>query len=315
MSKGTTKVAIIGAGFVGAASAYAMALRQICTELVLIDIAADKAAGEAADIKHGLPFLGQMNIYSGTYEDVKDCDVIVVTAGANRKPGETRLDLAKKNTSIAKGITEEMMKHYNGGVILVVANPVDILTYNITKWTGLPKGRVLGSGTSLDTLRLRSALSEITNVDISNIHGYIIGEHGDSQLAAWSNTHVAGLQIDKYCEINNIKFDAQVKEAILDQVKKGGAEIIKRKGATYYGVAVSVCTLVDSLLRDSNTIRVVSTVLEGELGESDVAVSLPTIIGATGAKQVIVPELFDDEIKLFRDSCAACKAVLADCKL
>lgn len=315
MLKGKTKVAVIGAGFVGAASAYAMALRQVCTELVLIDIAADKAAGEAADIKHGLPFLGQMNIYSGTYEDVKDCDVIVVTAGANRKPGETRLDLAKKNTAIAKGITEEMMKYYNGGVILVVANPVDILTYNITKWTGLPKGRVLGSGTALDTLRLRSALAEITKVDISNIHGYIIGEHGDSQLAAWSNTHVAGLQIDKYCQINNIKLNDEIKYDIVERVKKDGAEIIRKKGATYYGVAVCVCTLVDSLLRDSNTIRVVSTVLDGELGVSDVAVSLPTVIGATGAKQVIVPELYDSEIELFRKSCDACKVVLDDCKL
>lgn len=313
--KGKTKVAVIGAGFVGAASAYAMALRQVCTELVLIDVAADKAAGEAADIKHGLPFLGQMNIYSGDYSDVKDCDVIVVTAGANRKPGETRLDLAKKNTTIAKSITESIMQYYNGGVILVVANPVDILTYNIAKWTGLPKGMVLGSGTALDTLRLRSALAEITKVDISNIHGYIIGEHGDSQLAAWSNTHIAGLQIDKYCQINNIALDEQIKFDIVERVKKDGAEIIRKKGATYYGVAVCVATLVDSLLRDSNTIRVVSTVLEGELGVSDVAVSLPTIIGSQGAKQVVVPELYESEIELFHKSCDACKAVLADCKL
>ena len=222
--------------------------------------------------------------------------------------------MAKKNTAIAKGITESMMKHYNGGVILVVANPVDILTYNITKWTGLPKGMVLGSGTSLDTVRFRSALAERTHVDIANIHGYIIGEHGDSQLAAWSNTHIAGIQIDDYCEENGILLNDQVKADIEEQVKTDGAEIIRRKGATYYGVAVCVSTLVDSLLRDCDTIRVVSTVMDGEFGVKDVAVSLPTIIGATGAKKVLTPKLFDQEIELFEKSCNACKSVLADCK-
>ena len=313
MGKGKSKVAVIGAGFVGAASAYAMALRQVCTELVLIDVAADKAAGEADDIKHGLPFIGQMKVYSGGYECVKDCDVIVVTAGANRKPGETRLDLAKKNAKIGKVIADSIMEHYNGGVILIVANPVDILTYLFTKWTGLPKGRVLGSGTSLDTIRLRSALAGLTNIDISNIHGYIIGEHGDSQVPAWSNTHIAGVKIDDYCRKNNIPLDDKIKEEIRQDVITDGAEIIKRKGATYYGVAVCVATLVESLLRDSDTIRTVSTVMEGEFGVSDVAVSLPAVIGATGVKKVVEPYLTEDEIERFRKSAEACKKVLESC--
>ncbi|MEG2378375.1 MAG: L-lactate dehydrogenase [Clostridia bacterium] len=314
MQKGKTKVAIIGAGFVGAASAYAMALRQVCTELVLIDVAVDKAAGEVDDIKHGLPFLGQMTIYSGGYECVKDCDVIVVTAGANRKPGETRLDLAKKNASIGRGIADSIMEHYNGGVILVVANPVDILTYLFTKWTGLPKGMVLGTGTSLDTIRFRSALASRTGIDVSNIHGYIIGEHGDSQVAAWSNTHIAGIQVDDYCEKNGILLNNTVKAEILDEVKTDGAKIIKRKGATYYGIAVCVATHVDSLLRDCDTIRTMSTVMSGEFGVTDVAVSLPTIIGATGAKKVLVPTFTNAEIEGFQKSSAACKAVLEECK-
>ncbi len=314
MRKRKAKVAIIGAGFVGAASAYAIALKKVCSELVLIDVNTDKAIGEAADIAHGLPFIGSMDVYAGDYSCVKDCDVIVVAAGANRKVGETRLDLAKKNTAIAKSVTTEIMKHYNGGVILVVANPVDILTYMITKWTALPKGMVLGSGTTLDTIRFRSALAKLADIDAINVHGYIIGEHGDSQVPLWSNTHVAGIEIADYCKSNGIELTDQVKTDVLEDIKTGGAQIIKRKGATYYGIAVCVATLVDSLLRDSDTIRTVSTVLDGEFGVSDVSLSLPTIIGSNGAKKVLVPNITDEEIQLFRESAEACKAVLNECK-
>lgn len=314
MKKKKSKVAIIGAGFVGAASAYAIALKKVCSELVLIDVNADKAIGEAADIAHGLPFLASMDVYAGDYSCVKDCDVIVITAGANRKVGETRLDLAKKNTAIAKEITANIMKYYNGGIILVVANPVDILTYMIQKWTGLPNGMVLGSGTTLDTIRFRSSLASITGIDCTNIHGYIIGEHGDSQVPVWSNTHIAGIEIEDYCKTNGIKFNEEVRQSVLEQVKKGGAEIIRRKGATYYGVAVCVATLVDSLMRDSDTIRTVSTVLNGEFGVSDVALSLPTIIGSSGAKKVLLPNITDEELELFRKSAEACKKVLDECR-
>lgn len=309
-----SKVAIIGAGFVGAASAFSIALRKACSELVLIDVNADKAIGEAADIAHALPFIGDMNIYAGDYSCVKDCDIIVVTAGANRKPGETRLDLARKNTAIAKDITENIMKYYNGGVILVVANPVDILTYMIQKWTGLPNGMVLGSGTTLDSIRFRSALASITGIDCTNIHGYIIGEHGDSQVPVWSNTHIAGIKIADYCKANGINLDDEVKAEVLEKIKTGGAEIIKRKGATYYGVAVCVATLVDSLMRDSDTIRTVSTVLNGEFGVSDVALSLPTVIGSGGAEKVLIPYLTEEEKALFKKSAETCKKVLDECK-
>lgn len=314
MKNKKSKIAVIGAGFVGAASAYAIALKKICSELVLIDVNTDKAIGEAADISHGLPFIGSMDVYAGDYSCVKDCNVIVVTAGANRKVGETRLDLAKKNTAIAKEITANIMKYYNGGVILVVANPVDILTYMIQQWTGLPQGMVLGSGTTLDTMRFRSALATITDIDCINIHGYVIGEHGDSQVPVWSNTHIAGIGIEDYCKRNGINLDDQVKNDVLEKIKTGGAEIIKRKGATYYGVAACVASLVDSLMRDSDTIRTVSTVLNGELGVSDVALSLPTIIGSSGAKKVLIPNITENELALFKKSADACKAVLDNCK-
>lgn len=314
MKNKKSKIAVIGAGFVGAASAYAIALKKICSELVLIDVNTDKAIGEAADISHGLPFIGSMDVYAGDYSCVKDCNVIVVTAGANRKVGETRLDLAKKNTAIAKEITANIMKYYNGGVILVVANPVDILTYMIQQWTGLPQGMVLGSGTTLDTMRFRSALATITDIDCINIHGYVIGEHGDSQVPVWSNTHIAGIGIEDYCKRNGINLDDQVKNDVLEKIKTGGAEIIKRKGATYYGVAACVASLVDSLMRDSDTIRTVSTVLNGELGVSDVALSLPTIIGSSGAKKVLIPNITENELALFKKSADACKTVLDSCK-
>jgi L-lactate dehydrogenase len=303
-----SKVAVIGAGFVGSSTAYALALRQVCSELALIDVAADKASGEVDDIRHGLPYLGHMDIYSGGYECVKDADLIIITAGANRKPGETRLNLAKKNIAIARSITDEIMKHYNGGVILVVSNPVDILTYMFTKWMGLPEGMV-----SLDTVRFRSAIADLTHVDVINIHGYIIGEHGDSQVPAWSNTHIAGIQVDDYCRMTNITFDEKVKAGILEHVKTDGASIIKRKGATYYGVSISIAMLANSILRGSNTIRVVSSVLDGQFGVSDVALSLPTVIGKYGAQNVLTPILTESEIEAFIKSAEACKAVLNDC--
>lgn len=308
-----SKVVIIGAGFVGSATAYACATRQICSELVLIDAVVDKAAGEADDIRHGLSYLGQMDIYAGGYECVKDADLIIITAGANRKPGETRLDLAKKNAAIARSITDSIMEHYNGGVILVVSNPVDILTYLITKWTGLPKGMVIGSGTSLDTVRLRSAISERTDIDVKNIHAYIIGEHGDSQVPVWSNTNIAGMQIDDYCRLNGVPWNDEIKAEVLREVITDGAHIIKRKGATYYGVSVCVTMLATSILRGSNTIRVVSTVMDGEFGVRDVALSLPTIISKSGANKVLTPVLTDAETQAFLKSAEACKAVLNSC--
>ena len=202
MIQGKSKVSIIGAGFVGASAAYNIAINQTVSEIVLIDVNHDKAMGEALDINHGLCHLEQMNIHAGDYSDCADSDIVVITAGLNRKPGETRLDLANKNIPIAKDITKNIMKNYRNAVIMVVANPADILTYLIQKWSGLPVGKVMGTGTALDSARFRFYLAQKLHVDVHNVHGYVIGEHGDAQIPLWSATQIAGQSVDEYCEFH-----------------------------------------------------------------------------------------------------------------
>jgi len=314
MKNNKSKVAIIGAGFVGASAAFALSLNQMVNELVLIDALKEKAEGEAMDINHGLPFLGQMSVYGGDYSDCADCDAIVITAGANRKPGETRIDLAKKNVAIAKEITGNIMKYYTRGVILVVSNPVDILTYKIQKWSGLPEGRVLGTGTVLDSARFRYLLSKKLNVDIRNVHGYVIGEHGDSQLPLWSATHIAGKKISEYFDDPKYNITDEEKAEIAKDVKCAGAEIIKRKGATYYAIAVAINTILESLLRNQNTIRTVSSVINGKYGIDDVALSLPSIVNAEGVREIIDLPLTAEEQAALEYSADQLKIILQNVK-
>ena len=295
MSNEKSKVAIIGAGFVGAASAYTIAVNQLVNEIVLIDVMKEKAIGEAMDISHGLSHIGQMHIHAGDYSDCADCDVIIVTAGLNRKPGETRLDLANKNIPIAKNITENIMKYYTRGVILVVANPVDILTYLIQKWSGLPNGRVMGTGTALDSARFRYALSSRLNVDIQNVHAYVIGEHGDAQLPIWSACSIACQSIEEFCANAGIPLGTEEKAAIITEVKNGGAEVIKNKGATYYAIASVVCSIVETLLKDKNTIRTVASVIDGPYGIHNLALSLPSIINKDGIHSILNLHLTAEE--------------------
>ncbi|MHB1483798.1 MAG: L-lactate dehydrogenase [Saccharofermentanales bacterium] len=313
MNSRNSKVAIIGTGFVGASTAFAISLYQMVNELVLIDISKDKASGEAMDINHGLPFLGQMSVYAGEYSDCADCDVIVITAGVNRKPGESRLDMAKKNVAIAKEITENIMKYYTSGVILVVSNPVDILTYMIQKWSGLPKEKVIGTGTVLDSARFRFLISEKLNIDVRNIHGYIIGEHGDSQLPVWSATHVAGKNISEYFNIPDGLSENDRKE-IIENVKTAGAEIIKKKGATYYAIAITISTLLETLLKNQKTIRTVSSVMDGLYGISDVAISLPSVLTSNGVSSVIQLVLTDAEEAALIESARQVKVILDEIK-
>lgn len=305
------KVAIIGAGFVGSSAAYAMSINNLVSELVLIDVNKEKAYGEALDISHGLSFSGHMTVYSGDYSDVKDCDVIVITAGAARKPGETRLDLAKKNTSIMKSIVTEVMKYYNHGVIVSVSNPVDVLAYMTQKWSGLPASKVIGSGTVLDSARFRTHISQALDIDIANVHGYIIGEHGDSQLPLWSATHIAGTQFDDYVKANGLNID---KETLFSEVKAAGATIIKNKGATYYGIALSINRIVESILKDFNTIMPVGTVLNGQYGIKDVLVNVPTVVGGAGAEKVLELNISDAELQLLRHSAEQVRAVINEVK-
>lgn len=314
MSINKLKVAIIGAGFVGASTAFALSQSQMVNELVLIDVAKEKAEGEAMDINHGLSFLGQMSVYAGDYKDVAGCDAIIVTAGANRKPGETRIDLAKKNVSIAKTITKNIMEHYTGGIILVVANPVDILTYKIQEWSGLPSGRVLGTGTVLDSSRFRYLISEKFDVDVRNVHGYMVGEHGDTQLPLWSATHIAGKNINEYFDNPKYKITSDDKAAILSEVKTAGAQIIKNKGATYYAIAITIKTVLESLLKNQNTIRTVSSVLNGQYGISDVALSMPSVVNSNGVREIVELNLTEEELEALQNSAKALKEILNQVK-
>lgn len=308
--KKKSKVAIIGAGFVGSSVAYAISMRQIVSEIVLIDVDLNKATGESLDIFHGIPFMGQIKIYAGTYEDCADCDVIVITAGLGRKPGETRLDLGRKNVPIAKSITENIMKFYNGGIILVVSNPLDVMTYFIQKWSGLPNGMVVGSGTILDTSRFISHLSNHFNVNVDNISASMLGEHGDSMVPIWSRVFINGCHIDEYCKLNDISFTDEDKEEMAVTVRTAGATVIKSKGATYYAIATCVCEIVDTIVKDKNTILTLSTIVDGEYGISDVALSLPCLINAKGVQKRFEYSLSEKEEKLFCESAQQIKNFL-----
>lgn len=313
MGKGSSKIAIIGAGFVGATTAYTIALSQMVQEIVLIDINKEKAMGEAMDIGHGLCHMGQMNIHAGDYEDCADCDIIIMTAGLNRKPGETRLDLAKKNIPIAKDITANIMKHYTRGVILVVANPVDVLTYLIQKWSGLPNGRVMGTGTALDSSRFRTLLNEKLDVDIANVHGYIIGEHGDSMLPLWTTTNVAGQTYDESFNARGLTpLTDEEKDELLLKVKTGGADVIKNKGATYFAISAVTTNICHAILKNQNAIKTVASVIDGPFGIYDVALSLPSVVNKSGITQVLDLHLSEAERENLKNCVAKMKAFLAE---
>lgn len=293
----TRKAAMIGCGFVGSASAFALMQSGLFSELVLIDANHDKAEGEAMDIAHGLPFAGQMKIYAGDYDDIVDAAVIIVTAGAAQKPGETRLDLVNKNVNIFKSIIPEIAKRNYKGILLIVANPVDILTYTAVKLSGLPENRVIGSGTVLDTARLKYALGEHLGVDSRSVHSFIIGEHGDSEIVAWSSTNVSGIPVNDFCELRGHFNHEEAMRRIADDVKNSAYHIIEKKGATYYGIAMSVKRICECIMRDEKSILPISSMLHGEFGINDIALSMPTVVGRDGVETRVPIELNEKEEK------------------
>lgn len=291
----TRKAAMIGCGFVGSASAFALMQSGLFSELVLIDANHDKAEGEAMDIAHGLPFAGQMKIYAGDYDDIVDAAVIIVTAGAAQKPGETRLDLVNKNVNIFKSIIPEIAKRNYKGILLIVANPVDILTYTAVKLSGLPENRVIGSGTVLDTARLKYALGEHLEVDSRSVHSFIIGEHGDSEIVAWSSTNVSGIPVNDFCELRGHFNHEEAMHRIADDVKNSAYDIIEKKGATYYGIAMSVKRICECIMRDEKSILPISSMMHGEYGISDICLSLPTVVGREGVETRVPIQLNEQE--------------------
>ncbi|HOJ12237.1 MAG TPA: L-lactate dehydrogenase [Clostridiales bacterium] len=296
--KSIKKVTIIGAGFVGATTAYTLMLSGLISEIAIIDVNMEKVEGEVMDLNHGMPFVRPVKIYEGQYEDCRDSDIIIITAGANQKPGETRIDLVKKNTQVFKNIIPQILNYYNDSILLVVTNPVDILTYVTCKVSGLPKNRVIGSGTVLDTARLRYLIADHVGIDARNVHGYIIGEHGDSELAAWSIANIAGISVDEYCNKCQ-KCDKKLSQIdIFKDVKNAAYEIIEKKGATYYAVALAVRRIVEAITRDENSILTVSSLVEGQYGINDIALSLPSIVNSNGICTILDIPLNTEEYKL-----------------
>ena len=303
------KAAVIGCGFVGSATAFTLMQSRLFSELVLLDVNMEKADGEAKDIAHGIPFAGQMKIYAGTYDDAADAAIIIITAGANQKPGETRLDLVQKNTAIYQSIIPEIVKRDFGGILLIVSNPVDILTYVALKLSGLPENRVLGSGTVLDTARLKYALGEHLGVDSRSVHSFIIGEHGDSEIAAWSSTNVSGIPLNDFCEMRgHFNHDAAMDE-IAEKVKNSAYEIISKKQATYYGIAMSVKRICECIVRNERSILPVSAMMHGEYGIEDITLSMPAIVGIGGVETHVPIALSEEEAKKLVESAGKLKEV------
>ncbi len=306
------KVAMIGCGYVGAASAFSLMESGLFTEMVLIDADRNRAEGEALDISHGLPFARPMKIYAGDYADIIDAAIIIITAGASQNPEETRLDLVHRNVEIYKSIIPEIAKRGCKGILLIVSNPVDILTYVSLKLSGFPENRVLGSGTVLDTARLKYHLGEHLGIDSRSVHAFIIGEHGDSELAAWSSAMVSGVPLNYFCEMRGHYNHEENEERIAEDVKNSAYEIIHKKRATYFGVAMAVRRICEAIIRDEKSILPVSNLMHGEFGIRDVALSMPAIVGAGGVEQLVPVSLDEEEQMKLLESAATLKRILEE---
>ena len=304
------KAAVIGCGFVGAASAFALMQSGLFSEIVLLDSDRQKAEGEALDISHGLPFAKPMQIYAGDYKDIADANIVIVTAGAGQKPGETRLDLVKKNVGIFGKIIPEIAKLDFGGILLVVANPVDILTYTAAKLSGLPENRVFGSGTVLDTARLKYILGEHLGVDNRSVHAFILGEHGDSEIVAWSSANVSGVPLNDFCEMRGHHDHETAMREIAESVKNSAYEIIEKKKATYYGIAMSVRRICEAIILDQKSVLPVSHIQHGNFGIEGVSISMPAIVGRDGIEASVPIALSNDEISALQGSANALKEVI-----
>lgn len=289
------KIAIIGLGMVGSSIAFSLMQEGIFSEIVLIDKDRKKAKGEAMDLSHGIPFCENISIYDGDYNDINDCFMVIITAGANQEKGESRLDLIDKNLNIFKYIIPNIKNSAFEGIILVVSNPVDILTYVTLKLSGYDKRRVIGSGTVLDSARFQYMLGKHLNVDSKSVHAFIVGEHGDSELALWSSADIGGMNINKFCELRGEFNHEESMNKILSKVKNSAYEIIESKGATYYGIAMAVKRICTSIVKNEHSILPVSSYIDGEYGLKDICLSLPSIVGLQGIDKILEIPLNDVE--------------------
>jgi L-lactate dehydrogenase len=306
-----TRIAVVGAGSVGATFAYALLLSGLAAEIVLIDANRAKAEGEAMDLNHTVPLAHPTRIWAGSFPDCAGAVVTVITAGAAQKPDESRLDLAQKNAAIFRQIVPEVARHNPDGILLVATNPVDVLTYLTVKLSGLPAQRVIGSGTILDTARFRYLLSEHFGVDARSVHAYIIGEHGDSEVPAWTLANIAGMRLPNYCALHDVPHDQADLDEIFRQTRDAAYQIIERKRATYYAVAAGLMRIVEAILRDQRTVLSVSSLIQDYLGIRDVCLSLPTVVNRAGVERVLNVELEEHELESLRRSAEVLKSTIA----
>ncbi|MCR4789809.1 MAG: L-lactate dehydrogenase [Treponemataceae bacterium] len=307
------KITIIGAGQVGSTIAFALTLKQLASEIVLVDIAKEKAMGEAMDIRQGTPFIGPVYVHDGDYQDAKDSDIVILTSGVARKPGQTRLDLAQTNVNITKSIIPEITKVAPNALYVIVANPVDILTYQFYKTSGIPANRIFGTGTLLDTARFRARIAETYKVAQENVHGYVFGEHGDSSFVPWSLANIASIPVEKFADSytgNDEKLEKFNKDDVEDYIRKSGGIIIAAKKCTNYAIGVTVANLCEALNFETDSVMTISTMLSGEYGINDVCLSIPTIVGKNGIRGRIAPPLTDREVEAIRHSADCLKDVI-----
>lgn len=314
----SSKITIIGAGSVGSTIAYTLSGQDIASELVLIDINKEKVKGEVMDIEQGTCFRDPISIVAGDYKDAKDSDIVIITSGIARKPGQTRIELTQTNVNILKEITPEIVKAAPNALYIIVSNPVDIMTYVFTKISGLPENQIIGSGTILDSARLRCGLSEHFQVAQRNIHAYVYGEHGDTSFVPWSAARIAGVNVDDYYEIAE-KFGKKIekldKDVMLTYVQKSGGQVIANKGATFYAVTRGVCRLCGFLLSASESVTTVSSMMHGEYGIEDVCLSTLALVGPNGIQGKLEMKLTDEEVEKLKASADALKAVIAQIEL
>ena len=306
------KCAVIGTGFVGATAAYTLATSGLFSELILLDVNRAKAEGEAADISHGVSFAQPCAVHAGDYQDLKDCGLVILAAGANQKPGETRIDLLHRNEVILKSILDAVLAVAPDCILLVVSNPVDLLTYLAQKLSGLPACRVIGTGTVLDTARLKYLVGQYLQVDSRNVHAFIIGEHGDSELAVWSSANISGVDLDDYCRITGITEPSTVLRQIYENVRDAAYSIIEGKGATYYGIGMAVRRIAEAIVRDEHSVLPVSSMISGHYGVEGICLGVPSIVGRGGVEAVLDIPLSDEELARLQSSARKMKELLGE---
>lgn len=315
MKTDARKAAVIGCGYVGASIAFRFLQQGLFTRLVLLDVNQEKAEGEAMDLRDGLPYGAAMEITAGNYDDITDCGLIVVTAGANQKPGESRLDLIGRNTVILKSVIQEITAREFGGILLVVSNPVDVLTYVAWKLSGYPRERVIGSGTVLDTARLKQLLGGELRIDSRNVHAFIIGEHGDSELAVWSEANVSGLALEDFSCLRGRCLCREDRERLYQEVRGSAGEIIQRKGATYYGIAMAVGRIAEAIVEDEHAVLPVSAVLDRQYGLEGLALSLPSVVSREGLQEILEIPLSEEELSALKASAEQMQKAIASLNL